>query len=152
MAKKDTTVEDLAQQVGEYKEQLQRVQAEFDNYRKRIEKEQADNAHYAAFDFSKTLLPVLDMMEQALKTSKQADEHTKGLHLIHQSFLKTLETEGIAPMKDVGQLLDPERHEVMLKIASEEAENTILEELQTGYVYKDRVLRHAKVSVSSGKA
>lgn len=143
-------LEQLQSKNKEYLETLQRLQAEFENYQKRIHKEQEEKLKYASSGLLKKLLNVIDVFEQALKNMKAEDEHTKGVQLIYHDLLKTLKEEGIVVMHTVGKKFNPLEHDVVAKQKHEKEEGIILEELQKGYLYKDKILRHAKVVVSSG--
>tara|TARA_Y100000310_G_scaffold334233_1_gene413475 strand:- start:9626 stop:10075 length:450 start_codon:yes stop_codon:yes gene_type:complete len=132
-------------------EQLQRLQAEFENYQKRVEKEQGEKAKYASTDLLKKLLTLTDTFEQALKSMQKEDEHTKGVEMMYQTLQTILKEEGVKAMEVEGKQLNPEEHEVLAKVEGGE-EGVIIEEVQKGYFYKDKILRHAKVKISSGKA
>ena len=144
-------LEQLRSQNKEYLEMLQRLQAEFDNYRKRIQKEQEEKQKYAHAHLLQKLLLVVDTFEEALKTMKATDEHAKGVQLIYNSLLKVLKEEGVIVMDVLGKAFHPGDHEVVAKQKSDKEEGMILDVVQKGYFYKDKILRHAKVIVSSGK-
>lgn len=144
-------LEQLRSQNKEYLDTLQRLQAEFDNYRKRIQKEQEEKQKYVHVHLLQKLLLIVDTFEQALKTMKTTDEHMKGVQLMYHSLLKTLKEEGVVAMDVVGKAFHPGEHEVVAKQKSDKEEGIILEVIQKGYLYKDKILRHAKVVVSSGK-
>ena len=132
----------------ELTESLQRLQAEFENYRKRIEKEKEEFVKYAKADLIEKLLPILDSFESAFKNTKDKDKFIKGTELIFAQLCSLLQSEGLRQIKAVGEKLDPYRHEVLLKQESEKEDDIILEELQKGYMLNDKVLRHSKVKVS----
>ncbi len=136
--------------------QLQRLQAEFENYKKRVEKERGELSTLANGALVRKLLPVLDNFELALgnvpeggRAGGRASVY-KGMELIYAQLVETLEAEGLAAIAPAaGAKFDPYRHEAMLAEAQEGAEkNTVLEVLQKGYALKDRVLRTAKVKVA----
>lgn len=131
---------------AEYKETLQRLQAEFDNFRKRNEKEMAAFKEYASAEFVKKLLPVLDSFELALKNNTNPEQFRKGVEMIYAQLSTTLEDEGLRPIKAVGEVLDPFKHEVLLQETGPEG---IIEELQRGYMFKAHVLRTSKVKVGT---
>ena len=145
------TKKQLEKEVKEYLEKLQRLQAEFENYQKRVEKEQGEKAKYASTDLLKKLLTLTDTFEQALKSMQKEDEHTKGVEMMYQTLQTILKEEGVKAMEVEGKQLNPEEHEVLAKVEGGE-EGVIIEEVQKGYFYKDKILRHAKVKISSGKA
>ena len=135
-------------------DQLLRKQAEFDNYRKRTERERDETGAVAAREVLKRLLPVLDNMERALKTGEGPHAPLrKGIELVHQQFLDLLKKEGIQPIDSLGSAFDPRLHEAVevLDVAGFEPD-VVLEEMQRGYRHNDRLLRPALVKVSSGKA
>lgn len=139
---------DLKQQkINELTETLQRLQAEFENYKKRIDKEKGEYAKYAAANLISKLLPALDSIEHALKNKADKEKFAHGSELIFKQLKSVLENEGLRPIEAKGRI-DPYKHEVLLKEASEKEEDTIIEELQKGYMFKDKVLRHAKVKVA----
>jgi molecular chaperone GrpE len=140
----------------DYKQTLQRLQAEFENFKKRIDKEKIDFRNIITADVIKSFLPVLDSFELALKTkesdSKLSDsEHkmVKGLEMIFSQFYSALESQGLAPIKSVGEKLDPYRHEVLMQqeTSDESKDGFIAEELQKGYLCNDEVIRFSKVKV-----
>ena len=134
-------------------DQLLRKQAEFDNYRKRMERERDEAGAGAVREVLRRLLPVLDNMERALKTGEGPhDPLRKGIELVHQQFLDLLKKEGIQPIDALGSAFDPRLHEAVevLDVAGFEPD-VVLEEMQRGYRHNDRLLRPALVKVSSGK-
>jgi molecular chaperone GrpE len=150
----------LAQQLQEalrdkdkYYDLLLRKQAEFDNFRKRMEREREEMGGAAARDVLGRLLPVLDNMERALRASEgSSDPHYKGIELVHQQFLDLLKKEGVQPIDALGSRFDPRLHEAVqvLDVPGFEAD-VVLEEMQKGYTYNDRLLRPALVKVASGR-
>jgi molecular chaperone GrpE len=142
---KDTT----QAKIDELTNDLQRVQAEFENYKKRCEKESAQCREYAVSQLIKKLLTVLDSFEMAFKNTDNPGEFMKGVELIYSQFYNILKDEGLQPIEaKPGQQLDTYYHEVMLSEASEHDHDTILEELQKGFKFKEAVIRHAKVKVA----
>ncbi|MCP3686693.1 MAG: nucleotide exchange factor GrpE [bacterium] len=131
---------------AEYKETLQRLQAEFENYKKRVEKEVKTQNTCANMGLVKELLPVIDSFELALKNQQNHEEFTKGIELIYAQLFSVLESEGLRPIKTDGEKFDPYKHEALMQEKSEK-DGVILEELQKGYMLKDAVLRHSKVKV-----
>ena len=137
------------QKIAELTETLQRLQAEFQNYKKRTEKETQLLSKYASQVVIAKLLPVLDSFELALKnTNTEKDRFIKGIEIIYAQFFSVLESEGIKPIKAVGKKFDPYYHEVLLQEPSEKEEDIVLEEFQKGYMINDRVIRFAKVKLS----
>jgi len=139
--------DDKDKKIDELTDCLQRLQAEFENYKKYIERQTAELRKYAHADIILKLLPVLDSFELALKNTSNKEEFVKGVELIYSQLFSTLEKEGLRHIKAEGQKLDPLKHEVLLKEKSDKEEDTILEELQKGYMLCDKVIRHSKVKV-----
>jgi molecular chaperone GrpE len=134
--------------IAELTETLQRLQAEFENYKKRVEREKEEFLRYAKADLITKLLPILDSFELALKNTSDKEKFIKGVELIFAQLHSLLESEGLKPIKAVGEKFDPYKHEVLMKQKSDKDEDIILEELQKGYMLNDKVLRHSKVKVS----
>lgn len=142
-------IEECEKKQAEYLETLQRVQAEFDNYRKRVEKENARFKEYASADAIAKVLPVLDSFELALKNNNDAEKFKKGVELIYAQLFSVLEDLGLRKIECINTKFDPYRHEVlMVDEKSECKDGTIIEEFQRGYMLKDIVLRHSKVKIA----
>ncbi len=141
----------VAKQLNDYKDSLQRLQAEFENYKKRVEREKAQFRQFAAAEVVKSFLPVLDSFELALKSIAAVAESNiaKGLELIYGQFYSALEFQGLRPIKAVGEKLDPYRHEVLMQeeTADNSKDGTVVEEFQKGYALNDVILRYSKVKV-----
>jgi len=133
--------------------QLQRLQADFDNYRKRTQKEKVELIKYASERLVGELLPVLDNFDRAVSAAKVNPDFasfSQGVEMILRQLQTALSKEGLKAMEAVGQPFDPNLHEAVLRVASEEhPENTVVEELQKGYYLKDKVLRPCMVKVSN---
>jgi molecular chaperone GrpE len=130
-------------------DRLARMQADFDNARKRAAKEQSDFRDYALADAIKTLIPVLDSFDRALKSSPEKSEFHSGIELIHKQLQDALSKIGVQPVSAEGQQFDPRRHEAIEMVDTADAkDNSVLEELQRGYKLKDRLLRPAMVRVA----
>jgi len=125
---------------------LQRLQAEFDNYRKRIDKEYEQMKSFACEDLIMELIDVLDNFERAM-LSKEHQEFVKGIELIYAQFYELMEKQGLKKISCEGKF-DPYRHEVLLAEKSDKESGTILEELQSGYMLGTKILRHAKVKIA----
>ena len=132
-------------------DRLQRLAAEFDNYRKRSAREQAEQATRANERLVKELLPVLDDLGRALEAASDHEEAKleEGVRLVHRSLESLLEREGLAEIETDGKF-DPHVHEALLTQPSELAEGDVLQVIQKGYSLGDRVLRPARVVVSAG--
>ena len=142
--KKDTKEDKIAELTND----LKRVQAEFENYKKRAEKENSHFRDYAKAELVKKLLTVLDSFEIALKNTDNHEEFVKGVELIYSQLYTLLKEEGLQCIETKDKRFDPYLHEVMLSEKSDKEEDTILEELQKGYKFKQMVLRHSKVKVA----
>lgn len=139
-AERDTMVDRLA-----------RLQAEFENARKRTAREQQDFRDYALADAIKALLPTLDSFERALQTgSREQSEFRGGIELIYKQLQDALLKLGLHPIPAKGEIFDPHLHEAVEMVETSDApDHLILEELQRGYKLKDRLLRPAMVKVAS---
>lgn len=140
--------DDKQSKIDELTDDLKRVQAEFENFKKRCEKENSAFRDYAKAEIIKKLLTVLDSFEIALKNTNNHAEFVKGVELIYSQLYMILKDEGLQHIETKDKRFDPYLHEVMLSEKSDRPEDTILEELQKGYKLKDRVLRHSKVKVA----
>ncbi len=131
---------------------LQRLQAEFDNYRKRTQKEKEETVKYAAERLIEALLPILDNFERAMTASQSHQDSAgfvQGMELILRQMQNVLTKEGLTAIEALGQPFDPNLHEAVLQVEAEEhPENTVVEELQKGYYLKEKVLRPSMVKVS----
>jgi len=130
-------------------DRLARAQAEFDNARKRANKEQHEYRDYAVADAVKSLLPVVDSLERALQVKSDAAELRSGVELIHKQLLAALSKLSVHPMVAKGQAFDPRCHEAVEMVDTSDApDHHVIEELQRGYKLKDRLLRPALVKVA----
>lgn len=148
----EAELEECKQKAEEYYFHLQRLTAEYDNYRKRTQKEKEDAAKFASEKVILSLLPVLDNFERAVeaaKTARDFDSFSQGVEMILRQLKKVLEDEGLTPIEAVGKGFDPNIHEALMQVESDQDENTVVEELQKGYYLKDKVIRHSKVKVST---
>jgi len=130
-------------------DRMARMQAEFDNARKRAAKEQQDFREYALVDTIKLLLPVLDSFERALQSSPEKSEFHAGVELIHKQLQGALEKLGVQAVPAKGQQFDPRVHEAIEMVDTEEVnDHEVLDELQRGYKLKERLVRPAMVRVA----
>ncbi|WPP42775.1 nucleotide exchange factor GrpE [Paenibacillus hunanensis] len=136
----------------EQTQRLLRAQADFDNFRRRTQKEKEDLAKYASAQLITELIPVIDNFERAMATKPEHPElesFSKGVDMIFRQLSDVLKNAGLTTMETVGQPFNPEFHQAVMQVESEEyEEGIIVEELQKGYVLKDKVLRPAMVKVS----
>jgi molecular chaperone GrpE len=130
-------------------DRLARLQAEFENARKRASREQTEFREYAVADAIKPLLPVLDSFERALKTESGASEFRSGVELIYRQLLDSLTRMGVQTIAAKGQPFDPQYHEAVQVVDTDRVpDHHVVEELQRGYRFKDRLLRPAMVVVA----
>jgi len=143
-------------QIEELTDTLKRLQAEFENYKKRMEKENANNIKNANSGLITELLPVLDSFELALKDNgcenPEVAKYRKGLELIYSQLYSILEDNGLRIIDTKNRKFDPYRHEVLMVKDSTEPDEMILQEFQKGYMLNDIIIRHSKVMISKHKA
>lgn len=141
-------------EVSELKDQLLRVQADFDNYRKRTQKEREEFGQYLNTDLILRLIPTLDNFQLALKhlpKELENDNWVQGIWHIEKQLEQTLADEGVQKIPTQGQNFDHNLHEAIEEVESDLPEGQITEEILSGYKLKDKVIRHAKVRVSKRK-
>jgi molecular chaperone GrpE len=142
---------DLKREKDDVYDRLLRKHADFENFRKRTEKDKRDYMSYALSEFMVELLPILDNFERAMAHAddQAGAEYRKGVQLIYRQFRDLLEKKGLRPIETAGQPFDPNYHEAIGREEHPEVpENTILEEFQKGYFFRDKLLRPALVKVS----
>ena len=139
-------------QIQVLKNQLLRNAADFDNYRKRSDKERFELQNRTNRELVTKLLPVLDDFGRSIETNAEKGDPTallEGVKLIYKNLFKILQDEGLEPMGSVGKPFDPELHEALLQVDVEGyASDTVIEEHVKGYTFRDQVIRHARVIVS----
>lgn len=135
----------------ELKELLQRTQANFENYRKQVQKRVQEMEKTASSKIIAQLLPILDNFDLALNCCQQNENFVQGIQLIHCQLYNLLSEQGVEVIKTKEELFNPYLHEALMKEESELPENIIIAELQKGFMIKGRVIRHAKVKLSKGK-
>jgi molecular chaperone GrpE len=139
----------LAREKSELQDLLQRRQAEFENFRKRSERERSEVFEFAAMDTVKSLLPILDDFERALKTETTDREYARGMELIYNRLLETLKKLGLEPIGNEVKLFNPHiHHAVEMVDTKDHPDQTVLEEYQKGYYFRGRLLRPAMVKVA----
>ena len=147
-----TELEQARGEAAEYLENLQRLKAEFENFRKRMLREQSEFLKFASQGVIGELLPVVDSFERALDHEVHGDhfdDYKKGMKLVYGQLLEALAKEGLSTVEPVGQPFDPNLHEAVMQEESEEhAEGAVVRVLEKGYILQDRIIRHAKVSVA----
>ncbi len=150
LTEKDKTIQD-------YTNHLKRLQAEFENYIKRTDKERCDLQDFVKQKLILKLLIIVDQFKSALEQLKKEqgkipEEFTKGIEMIFSNLHKVLEDEGVREIDAKGKALDPYKHEVILQVCNDDCpENTVVDEIQKGFMLNDKVLRYAKVSISKSK-
>lgn len=146
--------EELQKQVHQYKDMLLRKAAEFDNYKRRIELETANIVRFATESLIDDLLPVLDDFERSLKhgrENKESDALFKGVELIYLKLAKVLEGRGVKTFEAVGKEFSVDYHDALMQMPRNDLPpHMVIEEVEKGYMLNDKVIRHAKVVVSSG--
>ena len=149
-------IEELNGEINGYKDKILRKAAEFENYKRRTENDQLNLLKYSAESFIIKLLPTVDDFERSLQhidTAKDAEAVKQGIKLVYDKLIKILNEQGVTKIESVGKPFDVQYHEAMLqRPAANVAPHTVLDEIETGYMYKDRVIRHAKVIVSSDES
>jgi molecular chaperone GrpE len=139
----------LAAEKCELQDRLLRARAEFDNFRKRSDRERSDYIQFAAMDMVKDILPVLDDFERALKVETPDRHYSKGVELIYQRLSDVLRKMGLEAIDTAGKRFDPNLHQAVERVPTDEAEDQmILGEFQRGYNFKGRLLRPAMVRVA----
>ncbi len=144
--KKDEKIEEL-------NDKLLRLMAEFDNFRKRTEKEKAQMFEVGAKDIIEKILPIIDNFERGLAAATDEEKEgafVQGIEKIYKQLLTSLESVGVKPIEALGTEFNPELHNAVMHIEDEElGENIVAEEFQKGYIYHDTVIRHSMVKVAN---
>jgi len=149
---KDLKIAELEKEIERLKDKFLRKAAEFENYKRRTENDQLNLIKYSAFSFILKLLPVMDDFERSLdhiEEAKDIEALKAGLKLVYEKLSKALDAEGVKKINAVGKPFDVNFHEAILQRKDDSVKPyTVLEEIEKGYLYKDKVVRHAKVIVS----
>lgn len=152
---KDTEKSELdkaKEQIAALSDKIIRNAAEFDNYKKRTAREKEDFYKSAVCETVAPLLPVLDNLDRAVAAAEDSGESGSvldGVKMVKKQFEDALKSIGVEPIEAVGGQFDPEKHNAVMTADSDEDENTVLEEFQKGYIYRDKVVRHSMVKVSN---
>lgn len=152
-AKTDKKQDALKEKVDELEDKVKRQMAEFDNFRKRTEKEKTQMFETGAKSVIEKILPVVDNFERGLASVPEEEKgkgFADGMNMIYKQLMTELESIGVTPIEAVGQEFNPDFHNAVMQVESEEYESGIVvQELQKGYMYRDTVVRHSMVGVSS---
>lgn len=155
LEKLQTQLEEKTREASEHFDKWLRLRAEFENFKKRMQKEKADLLKFGNENLLKALLPVLDNLNRAIEHGKNANDNSpllEGVEMVQKEFLTILERFGVKPVQAVGEVFDPEKHEAISQEESDLESNRVISAVQGGYLYHDRLLRPARVIVSKGKA
>ncbi|MDX1631919.1 MAG: nucleotide exchange factor GrpE [Thermoanaerobaculia bacterium] len=145
----DTTIASLEEELEELRDRSVRTLADFENYRKRAERERKDLRRYARFDTMREFLPIIDNLERALLAGGSAEDLKTGVEMILRQMRDLLRQHGVEAVESLGQTFDPTVHEAVDREETPEVdEATVTEEMQRGYVMHDRLLRPALVKVA----
>lgn len=151
--KADKKQDALKEKIEELEDRVKRQMAEFDNFRKRSEKEKTMMFETGARSVIEKILPVVDNFERGLASvpeEQKADGFAQGMEMIYKQLMTVLTDLGVTPIEAVGQEFDPNVHNAVMHVENEElGENIVAEEFQKGYQYKDAVLRYSMVSVAN---
>jgi len=147
-----SALEESGRLASEYLDHLQRLQAEFDNYKKRVDRERAELIEYASAELVSDLIDIMENLERGVASAKGSDDIdsiVKGMEMVSTQLKDILGSRGLKPIEAVGKKFDPHYHEAMMMTPTDEYPyNTVIEEFQQGYMIKDRVIRYSKVMVS----
>ncbi|MVO99474.1 nucleotide exchange factor GrpE [Paenibacillus lutrae] len=149
---RDAELQELRVQAEENQQRLLRTQADFDNFRRRSRQEKEEFAKYASLKLIEQLLPVIDNFDRALLSSRETQDFealAKGIEMVYRQLEQLMTQEGLTPIQAVGQPFNPEFHQAVMQVETEEyEEGIVVEEMQKGYMLKDRVIRPTMVKVS----
>jgi len=146
-------IQSLQAEVEGLKNQLLRKRAEFENFRRRMERDRQNTWNEASADIYRSLVPTVDNLERALQSAAKDDPLREGLALIHRELLALLESRGVTTEDPMGKPFDPERHQALSQeLVPGVAPGTVVETLGKGYLFKDRLLRPALVKVAKDAA
>ncbi|MFC0188128.1 nucleotide exchange factor GrpE [Fictibacillus aquaticus] len=149
----EARIAELEKQLEESSQRLLRVQADYDNFRRRTREEQAASLKYKSMSLIEQLLPALDNFERALQfesDNEQTANLLSGMSMVYRQIQEACKNEGLEQIDTIGQTFDPNLHQAVMQVEDESFEkNTVVEELQKGYRLKDRVVRPAMVKVNA---
>lgn len=151
---KDAEIAELKAKVSELNDKYTRLYSEFDNFRKRTAKEKKEIIEAGGEDVFKSLLPIIDDFDRAIKSNAEATDVkavNDGVHLIYNKFKTTLHQKGLSEMKAIGEVFNPDIHEAITNIpaASEDMKGKVADELEKGYTLNGKIIRFAKVVIGN---
>jgi len=150
IGQQETQVADKDHLIEEHIERYKRLQADFENHRRRTRQEKEDLSMVVAQNVLIDLLPVVDNFERALSSAAAQDAATLllGVEMIHRQFLQVLEKSGLTTVEALGQMFDPQKHDAVMRVEDEtQVDGTVVEELQKGYAVRGKVIRPSMVKV-----
>ena len=148
--KKKKEKDKFEQQIEDLTDRLKRSMAEFDNYRKRTEKEKSSMYIIGAKDIVEKMLPIVDNFERGLAQAPEDDPFAEGMKMIYKQMMTAFDEMGVKPIEAVGKEFDPNLHNAVMHVEDDSVgENIVVEEFQKGYTYKDFVVRHSMVKVAN---
>lgn len=139
---------------NEFRDHAMRKVAELENFRRRTQQEKEDLTAYANQKLLQNILPIVDDLQRALELGRKGNDYKallEGIEMVYNKAVQTLGEAGVTPIEPVGQEFDVNLHEALMRMPSEAPEGQVVQEIQRGYMYKDKVLRHAKVITSAGQ-
>jgi len=154
LEKLQAQLEEKTRESSEYFDKWLRLRAEFENFKKRMQKEKGDLAKFGNENLLRALLPVLDNLSRAIEHGRNDQENSpllEGVEMTCKEFLNILDRFGVKPVPAVGEVFDPEKHEALSQEESDQETNRVIAAVENGYFYHDRLLRPAKVIVSKGR-
>lgn len=139
--------------IADLQDRVKRQMAEFDNFRKRTEKEKSAMFEMGASDIIKKLLPIVDNFERGFKSVSDEEKETpfaKGMDMVYKQTIKMLEDAGVKPIEALGQEFNPDMHNAVMHVEDDSVgDNIIVEEFEKGYIYRETVIRHSMVKVAN---
>lgn len=148
-----TVQNELEQKLEETTNRMLRLQADYDNFRRRTQKEKESAAKYRSQSLAESLIPALDNFERGMTIDAQSEETKsllQGMEIVYRQLKEALANEGIEAVESVGQPFDPNFHQAVMQVETDDFEsNVVVEEMQKGYMLKDRVIRVAMVKVNA---
>jgi molecular chaperone GrpE len=148
----ESTEAKLELELSKARDQYLRLYSDFENYKKRIARDRVESAKLAGADILLSILPVMDDMERALKALNDGGDINalkEGMQLVYNKMKSVAESKGLKPMEAIGKPFDPELHDAITNIPSEDMKGKVVDEVEKGYYLNDKVIRHAKVIVGA---